>query len=54
MTVPTVKADVIDADAHVVETERVWDYLDASEQRYRPPTLTRLLGSKPSKASAKR
>ena len=27
---------VIDADAHVVETERVWDYLDASEQRYRP------------------
>jgi hypothetical protein len=53
MTVPTVKADVIDADAHVVETERVWDYLEASEQRYRP-TLTRLLGSKPSKASAKR
>ena len=23
---------VIDADAHVVETERTWDYLDASEQ----------------------
>ncbi len=36
MTVPTVKADVIDADAHVVETERVWDYLEASEVKYRP------------------
>jgi predicted TIM-barrel fold metal-dependent hydrolase len=32
----TIKTEVIDADAHVVETERVWDYLDASEQRYRP------------------
>ena len=31
--------DVIDADAHVVETERVWDYLDASDEKYRP-TLT--------------
>lgn len=28
--------NVIDADAHVVETERVWDYLDASDQKYRP------------------
>jgi hypothetical protein len=26
---------VIDADAHVVETERTWDYLEASEQKYR-------------------
>ena len=33
------KSEVIDADAHVVETERVWDYLDSSEVRYRP-TLT--------------
>jgi predicted TIM-barrel fold metal-dependent hydrolase len=32
----TIKTEVIDADAHVVETERVWDYLDASETRYRP------------------
>src|SRR5260370_35496853 len=31
---------VIDSDAHVLETERTWDYLDASEQKYRP-----LLGS---------
>lgn len=27
---------VIDADAHVVETERTWDYLEALEQKYRP------------------
>src|SRR5260370_18698393 len=31
---------VIDSDAHVLETERTWDYLDASGQKYRP-----LLGS---------
>ena len=34
---PTVvKPHVIDADAHVVETERVWDYLDADEEKFRP------------------
>ncbi len=27
---------IIDADAHVVETEHTWDYLDASEKQYRP------------------
>jgi len=27
---------VIDADAHVVETERVWDYLEPSEKKYWP------------------
>ena len=27
---------VIDADSHVIETERTWDYLEASEQRFRP------------------
>lgn len=27
---------IIDADAHVIETERTWDYLDASETKYRP------------------
>lgn len=27
---------VIDADAHVVETERVWDYLEPSEAKFRP------------------
>ncbi|HVO95520.1 MAG TPA: amidohydrolase family protein, partial [Terriglobales bacterium] len=30
---------VIDADAHVVETERVWDHLEGTDKRYRP-TLT--------------
>lgn len=27
---------IVDADAHVVETERTWDYLDAAEKKYRP------------------
>ncbi|HWP29552.1 MAG TPA: amidohydrolase family protein [Chloroflexota bacterium] len=27
---------VIDADAHVLETERTWDYMDPSERDYRP------------------
>ena len=27
---------VIDADAHVLETERTWDYLEPSEEKYRP------------------
>ncbi len=27
---------IIDADAHVVETERTWDYLDESDRKYRP------------------
>ena len=27
---------IIDADAHVIETERTWDYLDSSEHKYRP------------------
>lgn len=27
---------VIDADAHVIETERTWDYLEKSEQKFRP------------------
>ena len=36
----TFRNQVIDADAHVVETERVWDYLDASEQKYRPVLMT--------------
>jgi predicted TIM-barrel fold metal-dependent hydrolase len=26
----------IDADAHVIESERTWDYLEGAEQRYRP------------------
>ena len=27
---------IIDADAHVIETERTWDYLPPSEQKFRP------------------
>jgi predicted TIM-barrel fold metal-dependent hydrolase len=30
---------VIDADAHVVECARTWDFMDPSEQRYRPIPL---------------
>jgi len=30
------KLSVIDADAHVIETERPWGYLEPSEQKYRP------------------
>lgn len=35
MTTPT-KLPVIDADAHVIETGRTWDYLEPSEQKFRP------------------
>ena len=31
-----VKTMVIDADAHVVECERTWDFMDPSESKYRP------------------
>jgi predicted TIM-barrel fold metal-dependent hydrolase len=27
---------IIDADAHVIETEHTWDYLDTSDRKYRP------------------
>jgi uncharacterized protein len=27
---------IVDADAHVIETERTWDYIDKSDQQYRP------------------
>ena len=30
---------VIDADAHVVECARTWEFMDPSEQRYRPIPL---------------
>src|SRR5437899_10616952 len=26
----------IDSDAHVVETEHTWDFMEASDQKYRP------------------
>ena len=31
-----VKTLVVDADAHVVESPRTWDFLDADEEKYRP------------------
>ncbi|HTN69886.1 MAG TPA: amidohydrolase family protein, partial [Methylomirabilota bacterium] len=34
-----VKNLVIDADAHVVESARTWDYMDPSENQYRPIPL---------------
>lgn len=30
------KVRIIDADAHVIETERTWDYLEPSEEKFRP------------------
>ena len=27
---------IIDADAHVIETEHTWDYMAPSEQKFRP------------------
>ena len=31
-----IKTLVVDADAHVVESPRTWDFLDADEEKYRP------------------
>ncbi len=33
------QAIVIDADAHVVECERTWEFMDPSERQYRPTPL---------------
>jgi predicted TIM-barrel fold metal-dependent hydrolase len=33
------KISVIDADAHVVETEHVWDYLEGAEKKFRPTLM---------------
>src|SRR2546430_12143010 len=30
----------IDADAHVIECEKTWDYLEGEDRRYRPVSLT--------------
>jgi hypothetical protein len=40
MSTPSAKAKVIDVDAHVVETERVWDYLEPTEEKYRSTLVT--------------
>jgi hypothetical protein len=34
------KIDIIDADAHVVENEHVWDYLEGDEKKFRPTLVT--------------
>src|SRR5712691_10435143 len=34
------KTLVIDADAHVLESDRTWDYLRPGEQKYRPVGVT--------------
>src|SRR5262250_2699098 len=31
---------VIDADAHVLESERTWDYLEPADRKYRPVPIT--------------
>src|SRR5438067_6332707 len=31
---------VVDSDAHVVETEHTWDFMDGSDARYRPEIVT--------------
>ena len=36
----TTRLQTIDADAHVVESERTWDFLDPSEEKYRPRLFT--------------
>lgn len=36
---PAANSLIIDADAHVVESARTWDYLDPSEGQYRPVPL---------------
>jgi len=40
MTTAAVKTDIIDADAHVVENEHVWEFLDAADKKYRPILVT--------------
>ena len=39
MTATQTKTVVIDADAHVIETERTWDYLEPSEEKFRPQII---------------
>ena len=34
--VTEIATKVIDADAHVVETTRTWDYIEPSDQKFRP------------------
>ncbi|MYK34869.1 MAG: hypothetical protein F4045_07115, partial [Chloroflexi bacterium] len=34
---------IIDADAHVIEIDQTWDYMDPSERHYRPGTAYQTL-----------
>ena len=38
---------VIDADAHVIETERTWDYMEESEIAFKPRVLVPKEGGGP-------
>ena len=38
---------VIDADAHVVETERTWEYMRGKEQAFKPVTVVAKDGTSP-------
>ncbi|MGH7847921.1 MAG: amidohydrolase family protein [Candidatus Binatia bacterium] len=38
---------VIDADAHVVETERTWEFMDEAEQGFKPVTVVAKNGGNP-------
>jgi predicted TIM-barrel fold metal-dependent hydrolase len=40
MSTQIVKPEIIDADAHVIETEVTWDYLEGAEKKYRPTLVT--------------
>ena len=50
---------IIDADAHVIETEHTWNYLNESESKYRPTIIASqdgrkqfwLIDGKPSRAA---
>src|SRR5262245_59603715 len=37
---------VIDADCHVIESDRTWEYFDKAEMRHRPPPSTTSQGSR--------
>jgi|GEM_PF-1585322 len=39
MSGTNLKMDVIDTDAHLVENERVWDYLEAGKRTIRSGNL---------------
>lgn len=41
---------IIDADAHVIETERTWEFMDGPDVRYRPATLAATDGATSTRA----